>query len=82
MSHPQTASDWQQYWQSLTTDQLYWQLTQANTQSFVETLQTEGYSMGDIELLLGLGVRALQVQGSRIPSGGLYNLMQMLARPA
>lgn len=78
---PQTLSEWKQYWESLSTDQLFWQLTRANTQSFVEALQAEQYSMGDIEHLLQLGVRCLQTQGSRIPSGGLYNLMQMLVRP-
>ena len=49
----------------------------ANTFSFVRTLLSEGFSVDDVEPLMMLFVRQLRATGTKVPSGGAYDLVAM-----
>ena len=77
-NRPQTLDDWSAYVRNLSGKRLFSQVVNANTQGFARELVDEGtMTMADVEKLMLIFVRQLRATGTKVPSGGGFNLVNM-----
>jgi len=77
-NRPQTLDDWAVYVRNLSGKRLFSQVVNANTQGFARELVAEGtMTMASVEKLMLLFVRQLRATGTKVPSGGGFDLVTM-----
>jgi hypothetical protein len=77
MSRPQSLSEWAEYIAELSGNALFSQAVAFNTQEFARHLVAEGATMGDVKQVALLFVRQLRATGTKVPSGGAWDLLKM-----
>ena len=74
MKRPSTMPEWEAYVGSMGGSTLYKQAISANTQTFINTLLDEGYSIDEVKQILVFFARQLKATDTMVPTDGAYDL--------
>lgn len=78
---PKTLAEWKAYTDKLDDAALHQEARAANCAEFVRSLQQEGYAAAEIHAIFVLYAHRFKAVGLRPPTGGLYDLIEMMDAP-
>jgi hypothetical protein len=80
-AEPKTLPEWKAYTETLSGEPLFAAARAANTVSFVQTLQEEGYSAPEVHTIMVLFAKRFSAVGERPPGAGFYDYAKLAEEP-